>query len=570
MRSLYLNKYRNNILLSIQGICLVLYLRNDPEPFHSGFVYSQSIAVSDGLLPNKNFLSPYGVIGPLLNGLWLFLVNNSLLSLLLLYGLISLSSSFLMSKEISRLTDQTTGLLLSSLWIITIATAMPWPSILTTFLTLFSIRTLIRNRERAFYDLASKHLYLIPVVAFLDLAVLTRIHLAITPLMISVYIFLKRKSLSSTFIKTWFYLQLIVGSSILLVLQSLGVLKPFIEQVIVWPLTEFNNPPTNFSFLFSFVWFPVALTILICLTFLIKYVNTASSRKILQFFWMMPGLVLFYLIYYFSKYEFSGSDVTTVKTLPGFIKTASVNLQFVTGYAAGSAAFIGLAFSILWKRNHIIWAKPSVHEYEFWLMTSLVFTGMIQLYPLHDNVHLWFITPLLLVPSIYFFKIIVINYHQYLKPFNTVLLSVLIIQLISFSSFLSTPRVALKSSELRGMMASAQYLDTTDRTMMLLDRYVSGRNLRNNCQAGLYSVAGRKYRSIDGNFTSNFFGNFVQTVPVVDPQVQKPSLFFECQVDRNRVNEIERLAHKILFEIELANSNERSTSRYNILYEKNK
>ncbi len=564
------HKFRNiSLLVSfVQLTFLMLYARNDPDPFHSGFVYSQSLAVSNGLLPNKNFLSPYGAIGPLLNGFWLHTVDNSLLSLLLLYGIISVSSGYLMYKEISRHTNPTTGYLLSSVWIFSFASAMPWPSILTTFLTLVSVTLLLRNREKALSPTTTRHLYLIPVVLFLDLAILTRIHLAITPLLISVYIFFKRKSLNSSFVKTWFYLQAVFCVSILLVLSLLGILKPFINQVIIWPLTEFENPSLNFSFLVSFIWFPVALFLITFLTLIVFRSTRESSNILCIVISVLPSLSILYLLYFFSKFEFLGSDITTLKTFPGFIKTASVNLQYLLGYASGAAAVLGLMGLILSKRNSQRWSSSSSSEFEFWLMASLAVTGMVQLYPLHDNVHLWFVTPLLLIPGLYSFKMLFNDFGLFVKPLNAVLVTVVLIQFFSFTSFLSAPRVPLKSSELQGMFASEQYRRTTDRTMQLLDRYVSGRDLRNTCKASLFSVAGRKYRSIDGNFSDNFFGLFVTSTPVVDPTPRKPNLIFECGINATKRDLYVSEGYEVLFEVPHVVDSSKSQEIFNVLFKR--
>lgn len=553
-------------LFTFQLTVMALFERIDPDPFHSGFVYSQSIAVSEGLLPNKNFLSPYGIVGPLLNGLWLNLVNNSLLSLLIFYALITVSSCYLMSKEISRITNPVIGNLIGTVWVFSLGSAMPWPSLLTTFLTLLSITCVIRNQDKIFNDSDLKHRYLIPVVTFLDFAILTRIHLAITPLLISLYIFIKRKSLNQSFVKTWFLLQVLIGFLIILVLQFIGVLQPYIEQAVVWPLTSFEKPPINLSFLFSFIWFPVALLLIIFITFFTKMLYERSLNKYRRILSAFPSLFIFVILYYLSKYEFADSDVSTVKTLPGLIKTASVNLQFIASYAAGAAAFLGFIVLVLRKRSRGTWISSRVHEFEFWLMTSLAVTGMIQLYPLHDNVHLWFVTPLLLLPAVYYFKLIVTNFHRFFKPFGTVLVSVLVIQLFSFGSNLALPRVPLKSSELQGMMASIEYRDTTDRTMDLLDRYVTSRNLRNNCKAGLFSVAGRKYRSIDGNFSDNFFGLFATNTPTVDPTTRNPDLVFECGITSQERDEIIDIGFDVVFEVSNSVIASHGQELYNVLF----
>jgi hypothetical protein len=65
------------LLATIESIFIFLFLRLDPDPYHSGFVYSQALAVKDGLLPAKEFISPYGIISPLLNGLWVIRGNHN-------------------------------------------------------------------------------------------------------------------------------------------------------------------------------------------------------------------------------------------------------------------------------------------------------------------------------------------------------------------------------------------------------------------------------------------------------------------------------------------------------------
>lgn len=555
---------------TVQFFLLTQYVRIEPDPFHSGFVYSQSLAVADGLLPNKNFLSPYGVIGPFVNGFWLRFVDSSMLSLLIFYCLILALSSFIVFLEISRLTDAFTGHLVSFVWILSMATAMPWPSILTSFFTLLSISILTRNREKAIDNTTKAHSYMLPVVLLLDLAVLTRIHLVITPLIISLYIFIRRKSLNPYFVKMWFGLQATIGSSLLILMGWLGILKPYINQAIVWPLTKFENPPMNLSFIFSFIWFPIGLFFITFLTWFNYQIRKIAKNNLIRVLGFVLSLLCFYSFYYFSLYRFTDSDVTTLRTIPGLIKTAAGNMQFVLGYAAGTAAFLGLIFLVFKRENQLKWSNSSVHEFKFMLIVSLAVTGMIQLYPLHDNVHLWFITPLVLIPALYCCKMLVQNFKQYLIPFNIVLASILVIQSFSLVNFLSVPRVQLKSSELQGMYASKDFRDTTDRTMQLLDIHVTERNLRNKCKAGLFSVAERKFRSIDGNFSENFFGLFASSTPIVDPTPNSPEFVFECGIDSIKRNKIIGDGFEIVFEIPHSIHSSGGAQIFNVLFKKNR
>ena len=105
----------------------------DPGLYHSGFVYAQSIEVKNELFLNLNFFSPFGIAGTLLNGLWLGLTTDSPMSLLLLYGLITVVIGYLLQIDLRNCIPENLPKLIKLTWVATLATAMPWPSLLTTF-----------------------------------------------------------------------------------------------------------------------------------------------------------------------------------------------------------------------------------------------------------------------------------------------------------------------------------------------------------------------------------------------------------------------------------------------------
>jgi hypothetical protein len=104
--------------------------------------------------------------------------------------------------------------------------------------------------------------------------------------------------------------------------------------------------------------------------------------------------------------------------------------------------------------------------------------------------------------------------------------------------------------------------------MQLLDRYVSGRDLRNTCKASLFSVAGRKYRSIDGNFSDNFFGLFVTSTPVVDPTPRKPNLIFECGINATKRDLYVSEGYEVLFEVPHVVDSSKSQEIFNVLFKR--
>jgi hypothetical protein len=376
----------------------------------------------------------------------------------------------------------------------------------------------------------------------------------------------KRKSINPYFFRTWFVAQAAVATILLTVLYLLAILEPFIEQVIVWPLTSFENPKIDISFIFSFVWFPISLVVMAFLVLFAMETQRVNARRHLRYLVVITVLAYFYFIYFFSVYSSPAGETNTLKSVPGLIKTASVNLQFMPSYAAATLAiFLLIQFCLrLFRSSQNSMDDRKILEYG--LMLSLCITGWVQLYPLHDNVHLWFITPLLVIPAIFFLKESLPNFSTYLKPLVVVLSCFLSIQLLSLYSFLSIDRVPLNSKELNGMAASVDFRDTTDQTMILLNKHVTKRNLRNNCVASLFSVSDRSYRSIDGNFSANFFGLFVQNTPIVDPVKNLPELVFECDIDTNRKQQLLELGLEVVFEVKHVSRDTSKGFRFNALF----
>ena len=113
-------------------------------------------------------------------------------------------------------------------------------------------------------------------------------------------------------------------------------------------------------------------------------------------------------------------------------------------------------------------------------MYVLGFTGLIQLYPLHDNVHLWFVTPLLAVPAFYFLSITSMNRSIILQGVLIATLCLIPVQILEFYNFNTVPRVKLSSYELRGMSADNRFQVNVDRTMRLLNENLKRRDLNDH------------------------------------------------------------------------------------------
>jgi hypothetical protein len=559
---------------SITGIVFVLgvlksffFLRIDLDAQHSGFVYAQSIAFSNGLLPNKNFFSPYGVVGPAINGLWLKLTTDSLLSLLLLYGLITVLTGYLIQRNTSRYVGGPIGILLNITWVFIMATTIPWPSVLSTFLCLVSFTILIENTQRFKSHTKVSNWFLIPVVIALHLAVFTRIQLIFAPVAISLYLICKRKDLNWTTVRFWFLTNFISGSIILTTLTVLGILNPFIEQVIHWPLTEFGHPAFDLSWWASLVWFPLSLLLLISITYLGLIIFEYKNKFNIIVFALVISSV-FFMFYIISITEFSDARTNTLRTFPGFIKNASINFQFIVCYSSAMIFLVGSGYRLLFTRRNLYTKIHEFFELNHFIILVIGFTGLSQLYPLRDNVHLWFVSPFLIISASYYFgrvqkKRILIN-----KSLTLVLSCLLLIEFVALGRYVLIDREPLKSYELRGLISNSKLQFGIDDSMALLGDNLNGRVLRNNCIDSLFSVSNGKYVSIDGNFSSNSFGNFTDNVPVVDPNLSQPTFIFECRISVSRIQEILGEGSSIVFQYPELTNDQTTESSFNVLFKK--
>lgn len=561
-RKIFSSSYLHSI---IQLILVFQFIRMNPDPYHSGFVFAQAIGVADGLLPTLNFLSPYGIVGPIINGFWLSITSRSLLSLLSLYAIFIVIIGNLIRILTKKFSNEKTGLLLSYVWIFTLASSIPWPSILSTLLLLSGSMILLSPLRKENLSKTRILISTIVVVFLLDLAALTRIQMIVVPIAISIFLVFRRIELSSEFTRIWFLSNLLIGIGIVLTMQALGVLVPTIEQMVLWPST-FDRPPVTLAFISSFIWFPFAFLLFLILVttdlFFLREKKVWAQRVSILIILIALGL-----LYQLSVMDFGGNNQATLRTSSGLLKNTAINMQFVICYLSGAFSLLGTIRLILRYHFKKSERRPAELAFSDTLMMILSFVGWIQLYPLNDHVHLWFVTPLFIVSAVYFIKRFESSILNKANSINRVLVCVLLIQFVSFFFYMKQDRVPLYSRELIGMQATAGFQSSSDQTMKLLGEVVKGRNLRNNCIAGLFAVSNRKFISIDGNFSGNFFGNFTQNVPVVDSNERIPKYIFECHVESEVIQNYLKSGHTVIFKVDIPEKDGKKSVYSNVLFE---
>jgi hypothetical protein len=273
-----------------------------------------------------------------------------------------------------------------------------------------------------------------------------------------------------------------------------------------------------------------------------------KSNAYLGFMFGTGISVSFLLFYVTSNMAFSGSNTNTLRTLPGLLKNTSLNLQSIIYYSSATFFLSGIIFHLVSLRRSTKLGITRFFEIEHFIIAIMGLAGLSQLYPLKDIVHLWFIAPLLIVSAAYYFSSLDLACSPIKKSLVVILSCLVLIQFIVMFRFTLIDREPLKSYELRGLVSNSKLHLGIDKSMQVLDKSINGRVLRNNCIDSLYAVAKGKYVSVDGNFSANSFGNFTNTVPVVDPATFQPHYVFECRISGSQIQEFVSEGMLIVFQ----------------------
>jgi hypothetical protein len=548
--------------IAIESFFLFFYLRNDPEPYHSGLIYAQSIAVSQGLLPNRDFLSPYGITGPLLNGTLFKFADSSLLNLLIFYGLLIITTGLVLYKSISKKIGRINAFALNLVWVMTFTTTLPWPSLLTTFLTLLAFHLVIHSNLDSCAPSAVIKVKIFTAVLLLQLATLTRIHLIAALFFVTlILLFLAGKPIYYIWIK----FNLLVAGLLVGLMIKTDVLEGYIIQVIVWPLTGFSKPPMTLGLYFSFVWFPLLSILAYALFWTIRRILAINHKGPM---FSALGCLVFMVV--LTIYLLSSVNTTsappTIRSWLGLIAVVKSNLQVLLGFVAvfGFAVFTSnliIKHLSRWKSRPL---SPAISINNL-LAMSMGTTALIQLFPLHDNVHIWFVTPLLVFA---FVELIDKDFFSFKSKLSIAVLAsfLLLNQLTFWGKSMQIERVPLVSSELTGMYGTPEFSQVVDATMIQMDKIGRSRILRNECMSALYSISNRNFISIDGNFIGNFFEAFTDYMPIVDPQEKDPDYIFKCNSNLEDRDMMLKMSYKIHFKISTLLQDSAGNDLYNVLY----
>lgn len=491
----YLQKIGGSRAALIVHIAQLIFVfsayRLDPDPHHDGVIYGAAVGASQGLIPHKDFFSQYGPMQPLLNGLWLKVFGASMLHLRVFYCVLLVACAWLVYSMLKKYLSTELSLLIPTAWIFTGPFGLPWPSILSTFLALISIKLF----EKAILNPRNRHLVFTLIFSSgmsIGLSVFVRIHILILGfLMITMLlIFVRKKVLSKEIVMPWILGFVSSIGIVFLYLYKSGALKYYVYQSIVWPANFYAKPNLTKSYIVNWLWYPATFMVVLVAFYLIKlyYERSQSNFKLVKT--VSISTVLFISSYFFSIQEKTGS--LTLRNPKVLSVTFADRLIHSVGYVTASLV-IFITLYLIVKRNGTIQKSMDPLKWVY-LVYGLGVFG--QLYPLYDNYHLWMITPIfLLTTSILISKKLTENANLAVK---CLLLSIILALCVQQADQLGIPRYSYNSEQLRGMESSWISAKGTDLTLLELEDIEN--KIKFKCGNGLYAAANGRYQSQDRDF----------------------------------------------------------------------
>jgi hypothetical protein len=519
-----------------------LFSKVEPDPYHDGFIYAPAVGVADGLLPNRDFFAQYGPVSPLIQGVWLWITSPTILNLKILNCIFVALTAIVIVQILKTMFCTELAQLISIAWVSWFAASMPWPSVITTLFTLIALQTLlIQNRTNRNWVFLGSFL--------LALAVFTRIQSVLFLIvLIPLYYFEKdlgRKSVYKAFLLSGFAF-LTIG---MLIMGYLDMFSHYIEQSIIWSSQAYAEVELSKSFFTSFVWFPVSFLALVLLIYSIRSISTKIPS-----FLIVPLLVL--ILFSLNQIQISGNVSLSNPRLLMLYATRSI--LHLIGYAS---VFCIVLLACYWA----IKAKGSKNlEGVPILASSWGVLVLGQLWPLHDDIHVWFISPILVVSAIYGLPADFFNRFNFTRPFAILLVAIIFVNSIQNIKFLSIDRVPYKNFGMVGLFGDAEKVNMVDTSMELLEIASALGPYRNQCTHGLYAIVKGRYVVTDGAFAANSRSDFVTWYPTGSSSQGFPAFTFYCGLSFEQYSKIKGsrdLLYSIGNKLELKESNS-----FNVLY----
>ena len=536
-RSILLRKTQHStfIILSVflpQFMYLRLIHSWEVDAHHDGIMYTAAVGFFQGLVPNRDFFAQYGPGAPVLQGLAFKLLEPNVWSLKLATSFLLALIGSLLFVGARRKLDTISSFCLSYLWVLSGPFGLPWSSIFTTTI-LVSCLLLIEfgNRKPSYLKII-----FISVGILLGLGIFIRVHILASIFLLNLLLLLFRKRLSTPFSLIYLNFGFMVSLSIVLILQVISrSLMPFINQCIIWASNNYVGAPVlSISLVFDLLWIPLFGFFLLLLGFLFLKIEVLSHKLRISVLLFFASAFIFAVV--LGNLERTGEQ--TLRNPKILLITASQKAQFSFQYLALIISIICFTFFLGKSLPLLLEIKKETKFSTFSVSYAAIgISSLAQLYPFADNYHIAFITPVLLLSSLFLLPNSVFK-TRFQK--SIILISATILPMLIFKFYLSAnvDRKPFESHTLKGLHGSWNTSQSLDSTMRALELQVPGIDFK--CADGLYAGAGGRYLALNEKF--------VTWGPTSDQDEASNKLFI-CYASKELIDSYKGLGWNVVFQI---------------------
>lgn len=499
------------------------FARFDIDSYHDGFIYPMALLSSEGKLPNKDFFSFYGPLGPLVQGTWLKVFGSSLFILRMHGALLIILIGLLMFLLCRKQLGISWSLIITSIWMIShpliVNPSLPWPDLYVTLIQLVALLYLTHGKS----ELKTIHYFVLGFI--LSVAVMAKIN-ALLPaaftMILLIYAIRLRKAISVL-------IGFLTGISMFsLIMMKFNIFGAFYEQTILYNFNRYDEGK-SIRGIFNLKILVYGIILAVTLVFIRNMNNRLVSHKnLLSFFSILASLVLFAVSWKYRQIAvpFSALEFTPQAAAQNFLKNSPYWLLFGVSFLA---ILYGMKFLVRKSRNE-------ASEIEL-IFAAVSLSSFLLLYPNPEPAHIWYMIPTGVVGVIKLSRLD--ENDPLIRNIGFLILLPSFMGLFAVSiQYLQIPRENHQIEFLKPMKSVKANVISIDKTLQELDSNVGSQKMQNNCVLGLFAVPGNSYVVSDFQYVD-------LTKPFGTRKIEAPYAF-ECDVSKERL-ELIRRSYEILF-----------------------
>lgn len=530
---------------------LSIYSSN-PDPHHDGFIYTQAVAAKNGLIPNRDFFAMYGPGGPYIQGLWLKVTNDSLLSLRMFTVLQLILIFLIFSKLLERYFNPAISCAVSLICLMSGPFRLPWPSILLTLIVLVAIYLLATSMQQSGIIFVSAN---IGAAAILTLGIFLRLHAILFLLAIVFSLSIGDSSFDRKRVrlKIWLATSFITMWLVSSYLFAVGAIDEYLEQSFGWSSSNFiKAPELNLSFIGFISWYAITPILLLgtftTLNILTNFLKPTNKFKRETPIFLGVLISCLYLLFHFSDRQNQvKSEDQTLLDWQIFEKYLYTHLRNGLGSISIFAVIFTLTLiGLTLKRIRFQVKKfPSLADLDV-VYISVAAASLPQMYPSIDLNHLWYITPLLVLGSAPLIKKIIHENAWVSTPIISVLSFLMVLNSWSFVEEATTSyEYTFQSQILEGMKSNEKNAKEIDKILLNLERKSTQTKIDFDCQDGLFAAYNGSYEA-DSEY-------FVRWGELGNSDLKNSHSIFNCWASESTIEKYKLLGFNQQFLVPLFN-----------------